>query len=526
MGSTKARNFGRYEILAEVGCGAMGVVYQARDPKIDRLVAIKTILLANQDPAHESEFRERFFLEARAAGRLSHPGIVTIFDVGEDAETRAPYIVMEYVAGETLEKFLARTPKVSFAIAMQLAHELAEALDYAHTQQVVHRDIKPANIMITEDGRAKIADFGIAKLNLSNLTLAGDTIGTPAYMAPEQLEGESVDGRADLFSIGVILYAMLTGHRPFQGTSAVTVSFKVVHKDPVPPTAFDPDLPPDLDVVIARAMAKVPSQRYQTGREMAQDIEDLLQGYIPRSIARSPHHRTSASSPAFALQAIHDAVPPALARAAKTKTIRHSARPSILQMLRHPLAWEVIASLAACLLLGLVLLRSIPHHAAGTGRVVASTSIPNTKLQSAPTNAAVTAPDALPSTASNHEIAHTSDIAPIEEHPAVEGTSDLNITINHHFTQARFSIWVDHRLAYRHELEGEVRKHMILFHDIDGSESASLRLPPGRHEIKVEVTSRNGYDQVRTLSADLPPRTTRLLQVKCSGTEEMSLRLK
>src|SRR5438876_5303775 len=284
MKSRQNPHIGRYEILGELGRGAMGVVYKARDPKIDRLVAIKTISLQGVDAQEEGDFRQRFFLEARAVGRLSHPGIVTIFDVAEETKTHSPYIVMEYVAGQSLHKLLACKGRLPFNSALQLAQELAEALDYAHTQGVVHRDIKPANILVTTDGRAKIADFGIAKLNLAHLTVNGHALGTPAYMAPEQLEGENVDGRADLFAVGVILYAMLTGHRPFQGNSAATVSFKVVNREPVPATAFDAELPPEVDYLIARAMAKDKAERYQTGREMALDLKELRLGRAPRSI--------------------------------------------------------------------------------------------------------------------------------------------------------------------------------------------------------------------------------------------------
>src|SRR5215471_17121774 len=206
MPAQSSPNFGRYEVVAELGQGAMGVVYKARDPKIERLVAIKTIALRGQNPKDEREFRERFFNEARAAGRLNHPRIITIFDVGEELERRDPYIVMEYVSGQSLEDHLASGRKLPQPNVLQLVHEIAEALDYAHAQSIVHRDIKPANIMLTEEGHAKIADFGVAKLNLSNLTVSGNTLGTPAFMSPEQLNGEPVDGRSDLFSLGVILY--------------------------------------------------------------------------------------------------------------------------------------------------------------------------------------------------------------------------------------------------------------------------------------------------------------------------------
>jgi len=276
MKTEMASHLGRYQIDAEIGRGAMGLVYLAHDPKIDRPVAIKTISLFSQEIEEEQEFRERFFIEARAAGRLSHPGIVTIFDVGEDPATHEPYIVMEYVPGQPLNKILSgENRKLPLGPALQIAQEVAEALNYAHAQGVVHRDIKPANILITLDGHPKIADFGIAKLNQGLMTVPGQILGSPAYMAPEQLSGEATDPRSDLFSLGVILYSMLTGFRPFQGNSAATVSFKVVNQDPLPVTSFDSDLPAALDRLVSRAIAKDPSQRFQTGMEMAQEIQKL-----------------------------------------------------------------------------------------------------------------------------------------------------------------------------------------------------------------------------------------------------------
>ncbi len=300
MDDSQHKPFGRYEVLQEIGRGAMGVVYQARDPKINRLVAIKTISLAGHSPEEQLEYRERFLREAEAAGRLSHPGIVTIFDVGEEPETRNPYIVMEFVGGESMDKLLSRGDhKLPVQKALQLAVELAEALDCAHGQGVVHRDLKPANILLTEDGHAKIADFGVAKLNLSNQTLAGRALGTPAYMSPEQLNGEPVDGRSDLFSLGVILYTVLTGHRPFQGNSALTVSFKVVNREPIAATLLDTALPEGLDAIITRAMAKDPANRYQNGAEMVSDIQrvDLKQHLdskvkLPSIEDRNAHHLT------------------------------------------------------------------------------------------------------------------------------------------------------------------------------------------------------------------------------------------
>jgi serine/threonine-protein kinase len=266
------KRFGRYEIVAELGHGAMGVVYKARDPKIDRFVAVKTINLLGHVPEEQHEYRERFFREAQAAGRLLHPGIVTIFDVGDDPDTQGPYLVMEYVAGVPLNGMLSEGVPIPLPSALKLTQQIAEALDCAHAQNIVHRDIKPANIMVTAEGQAKITDFGVAKLNLTHVTMPGRVFGTPAYMSPEQLEGGEVDGRSDIFSLGVILYSMVTGYRPFQGNSVMTVCFKVANREPMAPTLLDPNLPPELDAVIARAMAKNPSDRYQRAMELALDL--------------------------------------------------------------------------------------------------------------------------------------------------------------------------------------------------------------------------------------------------------------
>src|SRR5579872_2626418 len=252
MENPEGKRFGRYEVVGELGRGAMGVVYKARDPQIDRLVAVKTVSLWGQEPDEEKEFRLRFMNEAQAAGRLHHSGIVGVFDVGENPENRDPYIVLEFVAGESLSRILSREKKLPLDYALQLTIEIAEALDYAHAQGVIHRDIKPANILVTKEQHAKIADFGIAKVNLSHLTIPGRVLGTPAYMSPEQLEGEAVDGRSDLFSLGVVMYFMITGYSPFQGNSATTVCFKIANRDPLPATSFDPGLPPELDAILRR----------------------------------------------------------------------------------------------------------------------------------------------------------------------------------------------------------------------------------------------------------------------------------
>ena len=262
---------GRYEIVAELGRGAMGAVFRARDPKIDRTVAIKTISVPAGAAKDIEHYRQRFFREAQAAGRMSHPGIVTIYDVGEDETTHTPFIVMECVEGNSLDRLVATTSigKLPRDIALNLLRQIAEALDYAHRQGIVHRDIKPANIMVTSEGQPKIADFGIAKLAMAETTLPGHVVGTPAYMSPEQLNGKAVDGRSDLFSLGVIAYWLLTGVKPFDGDTITEICIQVATKDPAPPSEITSDLNMDFDYVLSRALAKEAAMRYQNGSELA-----------------------------------------------------------------------------------------------------------------------------------------------------------------------------------------------------------------------------------------------------------------
>jgi tRNA A-37 threonylcarbamoyl transferase component Bud32 len=507
MDDPKGERFGRYQILSELGRGAMGVVYKARDPKINRVVAVKTILLAGQPPEEEREYRERFFREAEAAGRLSHPGIVTIFDVGEEAETRAPYIVMEFVAGQPLDKLLARDDhRLPLETALQLSHELAEALDYAQAQGVVHRDLKPANILITEDGHPKIADFGVAKLNLANFTLAGRVLGTPAYMSPEQLNGDAVDGRSDLFSLGVILYTILTGYRPFQGNSALTVCFKVVNREPVAATVLNTDLPPGLDYIIARALAKDPAQRYQRGMEMASDIQALREGRDPRGNADQPGSDTAAGA---ALAASGSTTTSALAplrlgpkspAGGRHLTPEHRAARNLLENMRKK-------SLAGTLLLvGLLVfgfrMASVlwPHTAPPQNLAITTTIKPLPRAEAVapaktetipvvkkrrktagranPPSVKVATPNAPPSLV----LSSPPPSPPVS--PAL-----LEIEVEHKFAAANLSIWVDDRLTYTHTLEGTDKKRLVVFHQVQGHEFHAMQLSPGKHLLRVEVSS-------------------------------------
>ena len=270
-----AQKIGRYEIIEEKGHGAMGAVYIARDPAMDRIVAVKTIHSLALTGPHGQEFRERFYREARSAGGLAHPGIVTVFDVGEQDAT--PYLVMEYIEGRTLTDAAKTGERFTLERVCEIGQQIAEALGYAHKHGVIHRDIKPANILLTSKEkygveRPKITDFGVAKLGAAELTTTGQMLGTPAFMPPEQFTGAPIDGRSDIFSLGVILYWMATGELAFPGETITAVSYKVVHTEPVAPRNLNPAVPAGFDRIILKCLAKAPADRYSSGEDLARDL--------------------------------------------------------------------------------------------------------------------------------------------------------------------------------------------------------------------------------------------------------------
>ncbi|MEL7060092.1 MAG: protein kinase [Acidobacteriota bacterium] len=271
---------GRYEIVEELGKGAMGLVYLARDPLIRRQLALKTFRLGySAGDAELEQFKARFLREAQSAGILSHPNIVTIHDVVVD-DGGDFFIAMEYVKGTDLKRLMQRQGRLDLRFVFDIVAQIADGLDYAHQKGVVHRDIKPANIIITAEKQAKITDFGIARIDASNLTVEGQLLGTPNYMAPEQIQGKAVDHRADLFSLGVMLYEMVTGRKPFAGENLTAVTHRIVHDSPEPPGELVAGLPPGLGALLDRALAKSPADRYQRGGEMAADLRAI---YDPKA---------------------------------------------------------------------------------------------------------------------------------------------------------------------------------------------------------------------------------------------------
>ncbi len=275
---TTRPTLGRYEILKELGQGAMGTVYLGKDPSIQRQVAIKTLHYAEIAVDELADVKARFFREAEAAGKLSHPNIVTIYDVGEDHDMA--YIAMELLDGQDLTHCCQKGQLLPLKRVINIISAIAEALGYAHDRQVVHRDIKPANIMLMKNDQVRVADFGIARVISSSKTHTGVIFGTPNYMSPEQVAGKKVDGRSDLFSLGIVFYEMLTGKKPFSGDSMTALLYAVANTEYVPLEEIAPKTPPFCVKIIERMLAKGVSKRYQSASQVIKDIDQCQETLI------------------------------------------------------------------------------------------------------------------------------------------------------------------------------------------------------------------------------------------------------
>ena len=308
----EASKLGRYAIQSELGRGAMGVVYKATDTALERTVAVKTVNMALERDGAE-KYEARFYQEARAAGSLNHPNIVTVYDVGK--EGNVAYMAMEFIQGAELRSLLADGRALPVSQAVSIAAQVAEGLAYAHQHGVVHRDIKPANIMVLADGPVKITDFGIARMRASNdeLTQSGMMLGSPKYMSPEQVIGKRADHRSDIFSLGVILYEMLTGNAPFTGENVTALMYQIVNFAPPAPSAVNPAVPELLNFIVAKMLAKPLEERYQNAPELANDLRNcerqiatpsaITQPLRPLGMAAASGALAAGTQPELAVQA-------------------------------------------------------------------------------------------------------------------------------------------------------------------------------------------------------------------------------
>ena len=297
---------GRYDIVSELGRGAMGVVYDAVDPVLERVVAIKTINMA-LDPGEMDHYEKRFAVEARAAGGLNHPNIVTIYDIGRSGNLA--YMAMEYLEGRELKDMIAGN-ELTTDRALEIAAQVADGLAYAHDHGVVHRDVKPANIMILRDGRVKITDFGIAHMRTSDVrTQTGYMLGSPRYLSPEQVMGKRCDARSDVFSLGVIIYEMVTRQAPFNGVDVHSLMYQIVNSNPLPPSGINATLPPMLDLIVAKALGKSAENRYASIAELAADLRACRQQLAASVATPSQAAVVQPSTDADGIESFPDTMP-------------------------------------------------------------------------------------------------------------------------------------------------------------------------------------------------------------------------
>lgn len=310
--STIPAKLGKYRIDGILGEGSMGVVYRGYDAELDRRVAVKTMRKDMATGPAGAEMLERFKREANAGMRLSHRHVVTVYEFGED--NLLAFMAMEFIEGKSLRDLNAQRAPWPLLEALELAHQLLEALDFFHERGVVHRDIKPANIMIDEAGNLTVTDFGIARTDSSELTQVGTILGTPSYMSPEQITGQPIDGRSDLFSVGVILYEMLTATKPFRG-EMITIAHNIVCEPHPEPSTLNGVLPPAIDRLFQRALAKKPDDRFRNGAEFREALEDMLAAILQRADGDGPEddymiRRTASVAPAVSSPAATQAVAP------------------------------------------------------------------------------------------------------------------------------------------------------------------------------------------------------------------------
>ena len=475
------QQIGRYEVEAEIGRGAMGVVYLARDPRVRRRLAVKTYELPpGLTPARAQEFRERFLREAQTAGALDHPSLVTIYDADEDPRSGIPFIAMEYVPGRNLRDLLDHEGAMPAHEACAMACGLASGLQAAHDAGIIHRDIKPANILIREgDGMAKLADFGVARSTSSDLTSTGQSLGSPAYMSPEQIRGQPVDGRSDLFSLAIVLYEALCGHRPFSGDDLSSLAYAVVHEHVMPISHCRDGLPPGLDRFFACALAKDPGERFVDGTAFSRELA--------QAFAASPVEDPDATMAATGL--LHEFPQPFPARVpAGNHPGKDALRAVVVAVaaLRPHLARGAVVLLATARSAGAALAGGVQRLSARGRRMVL-------------VGAAILLGLILAS-------------AWWLEPPAT-----LTLQVKNSFPEATLTVSVDGRTAYSGDLAADRRKVKAFGRKLvewgNQEFTRELKIAAGTHEIRVTVTPEGEAPLVQVLTAELKAGESRRLKL-------------
>lgn len=453
---------GRYQVRRELGRGMMGVVYLANDPDLGRDIALKVIQVpAGANEAVRAEFEQRFFSEAKSAARLSHPGIVTVHDVGRDPVTGSLYMALQLLPGQTLDHLLKEKKRLDCDEALRIIKQVAAALQHAHSEGVVHRDIKPANIMILPSGEPKVMDFGIAKIEASSLTATGKFLGTPLYMSPEQAMARPVDGRSDLFSLGSVLYEMLTGVPAFAGESVTKILFQLMSIEPTPPSKVVATLPGSVDKILNRCLAKDVERRYNDAETLARDIGDILEARKVGGLSPSP--------------------PPARF----TGTVRSGTAPATTPLANPDAAfadWSAVATRALPAAAGQIPRRAIAVAAGvlalgGFGWLLTRGNAPPPVARlvaESPTQAVTPAPSVSEPSPS---------ATPDPNEPA-----QLIIDFEHSLKSGVLRVFVDDLLIVDQAFGGRVTRSVVGLEMRKGRLTRTLEVAPGRRDVRVQVS--------------------------------------
>jgi hypothetical protein len=526
--SSSPRTIGRFEIRRELGRGMMGVVYEAYDPRLTRTVALKTV---NPHVAAGDEDREayerRFESEARIAGGLSHPNIVVVHDVGRDDESGVLYIALERLQGETLAGLLKEGVRLDWRQVLDIGRQVAEALHHAHAEGVVHRDVKPANIMLLPTGQAKLMDFGIAKAEHSQLTAAGQFFGTPLYMCPEQASAGAVDGRGDIFSLGSVLYTLLTRRHAFAANSVAVIIHRLMTEDPLPPSRLEPSLPPAVDYVVARCLAKSPADRYADARELAQDLSDILDGVAPRHQAgwRPPPARARAAD-------VSSELPPATTlptldvdlggeAAGSTRTLVAAERPDRKLRRRGRRRRLVLGAItgvwAAAMAVGLLLPARVPGRSAEEAVSPSPPEAASAVATVVPGEGSAATPEATIPVASPEPTPVPTPVPtplptprPTPRPKPTPVPSRVVVDFRYPIRNGTLRIWMDDEVVLGEAVRGRVDKDLLVVKLRSGVFTDVIKVEPGRHDFRVEVTWDDESRSERIPGRLLPGETYRL----------------
>jgi hypothetical protein len=504
------RKMGRYEIVSEIGRGMMGIVYEATDPVLGRRLALKTIQVAFAiSPAEREVFEKRFLTEARLAGALQHPNIVIVHDVGWDSETGTPWIAFELLKGEPLSDKVP--PPLPWREAARIGARLADALAHAHAAGIVHRDIKPGNVMLLPNGEPKVMDFGIARAPASQLTAAGEFFGTPSYMSPEQAAGDELDGRSDLFSLGAVLYLLLTGERAFDAKSVPAILSKLEREDPAPPSSIVADIPKELDAIVARVLAKRPGDRYPGAAELADDLRDVCEGSAPRQLAALPPIK---GQPTLLLRNANDE--PTVRRIDRPPPRPQGPAPGLTSLLLRlgdslggRAALPVAAVLVLALALALGLQRSSPDAPASPAVGPGGASSPEGPAGQGEARPGAGAGAGEPQAAATPEPTPTPKPTP--------SPGRLTLEIEHSLKQGELQVVIDQRRVLVRELESQETKKALIFKGRKGRLLEVIDVSPGEHLVRVEVNQKGEPQRAAQIFGEFTSGGARLLEVRIGG---------